>query len=310
MPPGVSLSPLERRIAAQLGAPLATVEQTLAHLDRGKALLGELRTAAGFRPQHHSWLTTRNKKMQKGQVASAGLTINAATSALASWGITPPELQGAYATILGRNVGDLEALLTATTCSCSSKCCRGACSAEQSLDSQKPVNVKVRLIRTLMMMTDPAAAYALSVERLSSLVRLRGSDGVRLRMNVSDDLRHEYLCPALLTSSCAAYAYTKHRPTERPEVAGLTVVYSATEHWTLDDIVDLVSAGHRVAVPVDVRFGRAMPSTFHGLPLIDGDLDDDLTRHPHSVVIGLRGRSRDRIQRQELIEAGFIWPVA
>lgn len=51
---------------------------------------------------------------------------------------------------------------------------------------------------------------------------------------------------------------------------------------------------NNVAVVFSTKKGKALPATFEGVPVIDGDVDDNRFRDPRGVVVGLRAKGRAR----------------
>jgi hypothetical protein len=108
----------------------------------------------------------------------------------------------------------------------------------------------------------------------------------------------------------AAYAYTKHAPAARPEMAGLTrIVYSASERWSDTQILEVCGQGHTVAVVFTTRRNQQLPTTWHGMPVVNGDATDDLWSHPHGVIVGLTVKGPDNASIEAAIRSGFARPV-
>lgn len=70
--------------------------------------------------------------------------------------------------------------------------------------------------------------------------------------------------------------------------------------WSFDGRPDhsryilALERGYRVAVPFEVKPGDPLPATWHGFPVIDGDLHDCTFLQPQGVVIGLRAKGKAR----------------
>jgi len=123
-------------------------------------------------------------------------------------------------------------------------------------------------------------------------------------VNVSDDIRWEVIAPGLLEIAPLAYTYTKFSPEERPEVEGLSIVYSASEKWTDADIVNTCALGHRVATVFNVPKNK-LPAAWRGVTVSDGDSTDDLYQHPAGTIVGLAVKGPTRAIKQDMIDGGF-----
>ena len=73
----------------------------------------------------------------------------------------------------------------------------------------------------------------------------------------------------------------------------------------LADSLELLAAGVSVAVPFAVRKGEALPSTFHGAPVIDGDTHDYRFTDPAGVIVGLRAK-QGSVKRDADNGGGFL----
>ena len=60
---------------------------------------------------------------------------------------------------------------------------------------------------------------------------------------------------------------------------------------------EALASGVNVAVVFNTRKGKALPTTWNSLPVIDGDAHDLRfldPRTPHGIIIGLRAKGRAR----------------
>jgi hypothetical protein len=81
-------------------------------------------------------------------------------------------------------------------------------------------------------------------------------------------------------------------------------VYSANERWSDADIVDTCALGHRVAVVFDVPKG-GLPTTWNGVPVLNGDKTDDLWEHKPGHIVGLAVKGHLIETRRTMAERGF-----
>jgi hypothetical protein len=261
------------------------------------------------------WLTTDSPKFRKTVKASArvdqlaGVTLLAARAAAAAWQALNPDVRADLAAAMEVAEPDIEATLRATVCPHATPSCTLGCVTTTSVNAERSATQESRLAKTLLTLLHPDEAFELTYRQLAGLARQYGPDRVRWRINIADDLRYESLAPGLLKLDIPAYAYTKHPVADRREVQGVRLVYSATERWTDDDIVDTCRMGRSVAVVFDVAPSHPLPPTWHGARVVDGDVTDDLWEHDFGVIVGLRLKGRRSAIRQRLVDSGFARSV-
>jgi hypothetical protein len=138
-----------------------------------------------------------------------------------------------------------------------------------------------------------------------------------VRLNTFSDIGWEHLIQLdEFADRLAFYDYTKslRRATASATMCDLysnyRLVYSVNEQDTDMRIVDdLVRAGGNAAVVLNVRYVNKdnkdpMPATYRGLPLVDGDADDDRSKDPRGCYVGLRLKG-DRAKRAAALACGF-----
>jgi hypothetical protein len=123
-------------------------------------------------------------------------------------------------------------------------------------------------------------------------------------VNISDDVRWELLAPGLFELGVPGYAYTKHSMLQRPGRENLSVVYSAHEATSVGKIAAYLQAGLRVAVVLDIPKGT-MVSEWNGMPVVNGDLTDDLYQHPAGHIVGLVSKAPTLKLKEEIRQCGF-----
>ena len=259
------------------------------------------------------WWTdeTTSPKLGKAGLPTRGVTLHAAKDALRVWVSLPTRVQTELAAAFDVTPDDVLRDLGISVCPCSSVACITLCVVAHSANSQFDVTQISRLVRTMMVMFAPKDALTITAHGLERLRTKFGDDGARWRVNVSDDIRWELVAPGLLKIAPKAYAYTKWSPKTRPEVEGLRVVYSATEHTKVQDIVSRCQEGHTVALVLDLAKREPLPATWAGINVVDGDKTDDLWDHPHGVIVGLRLKAPTLELKQKARELGFAHkPVA
>ena len=81
---------------------------------------------------------------------------------------------------------------------------------------------------------------------------------------------------------------------------------SATERHTYDDFMDYYVRGLNHAVPFDIPRGGPLPEYFHGIPVVDGDVDDLRFLDPAGVIVGLRFKVPSMLAKRGRDHHGFI----
>ena len=179
--------------------------------------------------------------------------------------------------------------------------CRAAC-LSQSGHGQFAATQYARAVRTLFLLAHPFHAGVLIGRELRRALEREGAGRVALRLNVTSDIRWELLSgaddivPDIIASGVRFYDYTawNRQAREHAHTLGWHITYSAKEPAATPDdyLVDILSSGGTVAMPIRVGKGEPMPEwiplgmgTFR---VIDGDLSDDRTEDPQGVIVGLR----------------------
>jgi hypothetical protein len=121
-----------------------------------------------------------------------------------------------------------------------------------------------------------------------------------MRLNTYSDVRWERILPADffdVFARVAFYDYTKHPLRSRPAdslPANYVLTYSYSERDTPAKARAMVAAGRNVAAVVSTRGGlidgklRPVPRELFGLPVVDGDKNDDRFRDRAGVIVALR----------------------
>lgn len=304
-----ALSPVEALILERLGGARWTKKRyTTATVAAGRRRWKAIHLAVGFENSRLFTTEETSPKMRKNGVPTLGVTIHSAKNALVAWNNVTPKQRRALAEAVGASEAAIEEALHHSVCPMSTRGCRGGCVTATSFNAQRPACEPARLARTLFLLFCPADAFAVMGSQLEEAKMKNGHRGARWRVNVSDDIRWERLAPGLFKLAPRRYAYTKWSPAQRPGYEGLRLVYSASERLADLDIVAYCQQGHTVAVVFDVVKGTALPETWHGIPVVDGDETDDLFEHPLGVIVGLRVKGTKEAQAA-MVRSGFARPA-
>jgi len=93
-------------------------------------------------------------------------------------------------------------------------------------------------------------------------------------------------------STVQFYDYTKHR-NRRDLPSNYHLTFSRSEANN-DAALEWLAAGGNVAVVFDTKKGQALPETWNGYRVIDGDLTDLRFLDDKNVVVGLRAKGPAR----------------
>jgi hypothetical protein len=194
---------------------------------------------------------------------------------------------------------------------CASACLRFAG------NSGMPVAQKAQLVRTAFLLAHPYDTGLIIGAELRAA--LRNNDAINLRLNTTSDIRWEIIAPDMITALTAAgvnlYDYTAYSPADRLPSPAYHLTYSAKEPSHTPDayLAGILAGGENVAVPFTTGRGEALPATFLGFPVIDGDKSDERRNDPAGpngtgVVVGLRAKGH-LWKRAGGNDAGFIRPA-
>lgn len=231
------------------------------------------------------YLTTENAKTSKGE-SSGTLT-----------GI----LYLAPANESGRNV-----------CPHASEGCRIACLYSAGMGAFS--NVKAaRVAKTRALHADPKGFIEDLAKDIEALVRKAEREKLApaVRLNGTSDIPWEALGGHHKTNlmsrfpAVAFYDYTKNPARARSYAHGkLPPNYSLTFSRSESNgpvALELLEAGVNVAVVFAVKKGDALPATWGGRPVIDGDVNDLRHLDPRNSVVGLRAKGEAKKD-----ESGFV----
>ena len=177
---------------------------------------------------------------------------------------------------------------------------------------------RARIERTRTLFADPVAF----ARKLFREVELHAARAARLglrpcfRPNGTSDIDWSSFGEGTFIdvfSTLSARGVVLYDYTKRPELfaryheAGLPIhlTFSRAETRTNQrDARRVLADGGNVAVVFGTRRGHALPETFEGVPVIDGDETDLRFLDPCGVVVGLRAKGRARKDA-----SGFVVPV-
>ena len=195
------------------------------------------------------------------------------------------------------------------TCSHASPECIRACVAWSGNGNMPSVHVG-RTRKTAWFRRDKATFLAALRRDLHKAVRVAEGRGLRVscRLNVFSDLPWERIAPGLFAEfpDIQFYDYTKNPVRAAAFSAGLLppnyhLTFSRSEE-NERAAVELLLRGVSVAVVFPQFRGSALPETWHGFTVIDGDKHDLRFTDPRGVVVGLRAKGAMRSDTSGMVD--------
>jgi hypothetical protein len=211
--------------------------------------------------------------------------------------LTPPEAQ--YK--LGKSVRPTFGLSLAAAdmsgydvCAWRTPGCTAACVLVTAGKGLFPSVRKARVVKTRFLAEHPQAFVTLLYAELVEAARTRG--GIDFRPNVASDIRWESVAPAILSvPGVRVYDYTKAPAAQRGPTDNYRLTFSVSERdASVGQALKYLQTGGTAAVVFDTVKGHALPATWNGFDVIDGDLGDSRVDDPAGVVVGLRGKGAAR----------------
>lgn len=185
------------------------------------------------------------------------------------------------------------------TCTSATVGCTLACLKNSG---RMPMNVKTRIDKTLLLHRNRELFLECLRYDVRKLVAQAERAGMvpAVRVNGTSDLPWMARLMAEEFPTVQFYDYTKHvRPYQRtmPNYS-LTFSYSGEN---LEASLDALRNGVNVAVVFTTARGQALPATWNGYPVVDGDEHDLRFLDGKGVVVGLRAKGAARKQTSPFI---------
>lgn len=244
----------------------------------------ELRETVGYKRSPADLLTSgaAQQKLGKNKLPSFGLMLTPER------GLMSPALEDV------RRAFNLTGAVN--LCPRASKGCAAAC-LSRSGQSGMPAQQRAQAVRTAFLLSNPAAAGLLIGDEIRRAIKRHGK--INLRLNTTSDIRWELVAPgmvqALSDAGVLMYDYTAWAPSDRKVSQAYSLTYSAKEpsHTSDEYLTTILRAGGTVAMPFTTGRGQALPATWNGFRVIDGDESDERRNDPQGVVVGLRAKGHE-----------------
>ena len=201
-------------------------------------------------------------------------------------------------------VGDV---CTSSTAACRAGCLtlagRGGIFAHGA--TTNPIQ-EARKTRTRAYATDPAAFVDALSDEIDAAKRRRARNGrdFVVRVNGTSDLPKVAVALALRHPDVTFYDYTKHAHPWTRQLPNYRITFSRTEANEAA-CFEALAHGVNVAVVFDTKRGATLPTSYYGVPVVDGDITDLRYLDPTGVVVGLRAKGPMRRDA-----SGFVVAVA
>jgi len=177
--------------------------------------------------------------------------------------------------------------------------CTKACVGYAGMAGIFPHIMKSRIAKTKFFFEDRKAFLALlekELQRADNYCSARSITG-RVRLNTFSDVVWEKMLDLKQFKNLAFYDYTKNLKSavESLNYTNYRKVYSFNENSDIKSTLDYVYKGGTVAVvfgdveytPSAKKIG-ALPATWNGIKVVDGDATDDRYLDPKGCIVGLR----------------------
>ena len=180
-------------------------------------------------------------------------------------------------------------------------CCVAGCG-----NGNYPAVVRARIAKTKFLFEQPEHAAVLLADFFDRAMRKatakRKTLGIRL--NTFSDLNWQIMASWIFERYPAAQFYDYTKDWSRIRFFGnYTLTYSASERTTVEDIVNACARGANVAVVFSTPRGKALPSVWAGIPVVDGDKTDERWLDPKGVIVGLRAKGRMRTAGKGMVHS-------
>ena len=161
------------------------------------------------------------------------------------------------------------------------------------------VIIEARKRKTKAFMDDPTAFISSIIKGIGALERKAERQGTKpaVRLNGTSDIPWEILMDMQTFQGVQFYDYTKSAKRAIQWAKGRM---PANYHLTFsrseineEECLEVLAAGGNVAVVFDTAKKDALPTTWHGRKVIDGDKTDLRFLDPRGVVVGLKAKGRN-----------------
>jgi hypothetical protein len=195
-------------------------------------------------------------------------------------------------------------------CKWASKGCIAACLNSAGMGAFSTTQI-ARIAKTNYLFDRQSDFMAQLCKEIKSAQKKADKLGLKLaaRLNLTSDIVWEAIpCDGFANifeafPSVQWYDYTKSLPRVMAnKIANYHLTFSRSETSSSHLKCDIALAnGFNVAIPFSTKKGEALPESYQGIPVIDGDLHDLRFLDGKSVVVGLRAKGKAKGEK-----SGFV----
>ena len=188
----------------------------------------------------------------------------------------------------------------------STKACRKGCLFIQGRGRMKPVE-NARIKKAIFFIKENKKFVNQLINELAKLERKAIKRNIKpcVRLNVLSDIKwenikHDGKTVFELFPNIEFYDYTKNWKRDVSNIPNYTLTYSKSEEYNIDQMPKMLKDQKNVAV----IFRNFIPKSFHGMPVINGDVHDLRFMDKKGVVVGLTAKGS--LKKDKDVE-GFVY---
>lgn len=203
--------------------------------------------------------------------------------------------------IVGLSLAQANTSGVANVCPFSTPACRACCVAKNGNGAYNKTQ-RARALKVKFLLTDPSAFVSLLAYEIDQAYAKHG-DSLRVRLNTFSDIRWEQVAPWLFSERPHVQFYDYTKDWNRIAPANYSLTRSLSERETDHMALGRVDAGQNVAVVFSTKKVDELPTSWHGVQVVDGDKTDNRTDDPQGVVVGLRAKGRMRTDKHGMVRS-------
>lgn len=185
--------------------------------------------------------------------------------------------------------------------------CKALCLVSSSYHMNLNIAVTARLQRTLYFVHARADFKAMLYKEIRKHIKRAEKQGLIpvVRLNGTSDLPWESIFPDMFLefSNVIFYDYTKAPIFKRQNLPSNYYLLRSHSEKNHGDLTAMLARGN-VAVVFNTKKGKALPKTWEGIDVFDGDDTDLRFLDPSNVIVGLRAKGKAK--KVTATKTGFV----
>ncbi len=185
--------------------------------------------------------------------------------------------------------------------------CKALCLVSSSYHMNLNASVSARLQRTLLFVHARADFKAMLYKEIRKHIARAEKQGLLpvVRLNGTSDLPWESIFPDMFLefSDVVFYDYTKAPITKRENLPSNYYLLRSHSEKNHNELNAMIARGN-VAVVFNTKKGKALPKTWKGFDVFDGDDTDLRFLDPSNVIVGLRAKGKAK--KVTATKTGFV----